>query len=86
MKIDGLQEEYATDKIVEETSVNDEYERLLKVVRQLKSAIRAGKNVGELLGEIVIQATILANYLSVDLSTAIYEKMMTDHREGRLKR
>ena len=86
MKIDGLQEEYAIDKIVEETSVNDEYERLLKVVRQLKSAIEAGKNVAELLGEIVIRVTILANYLSVDLTAAVYEKMMSDHREGRLKR
>jgi len=79
VKVDGLQAEYSLEHLVEPITETKAFEQLQKTIGRLQLAISTGDPTDKLLADIVIK-------LKVDLSAAIYKRMMTDHREGRLKR
>ena len=90
MKLDGLQEEYALDKLLTDKcqSPADEYSHLYEEVRELWEAMREGneKHIAEELADVVIVTAMLANRLGIDLNKAVYEKTKLNYRKGRLLR
>jgi len=76
VKMSGLQEEFALDRLVNDTcqSVDDELKHLEREVAKLKDAVKTGKDVSSALARVVVVATILANRLDVDLKDALYKE------------
>lgn len=86
MKLDGLQEEYKLSKLGEILTVKGAFERLQNAVGRLGLDLTFGEGLGERLAEVVVNTVILANLVDVDLTAAVYRKVMKDYRENKLRR
>ena len=86
MKLDGLQEEYKLSKLGEILTVKEAFERLQNAVGRLGLDLTFGEGLGERLAEVVVNTVILANLVDVDLTAAVYRKVMKDYRENKLRR
>jgi len=90
MRLDGLQEEYALDKLLADKckSPADEYSHLYEEVRELWDAMKDGnkKRIAKKLADVVIVTVILANRLGIDLNKAVYKRTRLNYHRGWLLR